>query len=337
MLIDGDDGIADDIRAALTGNTEQVTEVDPAKEQEVDLPAATQNEPEEGKETRTRGPDGKFVAKTEEVAQDTTDQPSGVVAEPPSQAVTRPPSSWSPEAKAEFANLAPHVQAAIAKREQEIDQGLRKKAEEVKRYEPLESVLAPRRALWAAQGMDEASAVKTLLAAQDLLEQDPRKGLEFLARSYGVDLAQPQGQAQQPQPAGQPSELTALQQELADLKRQIASQSEAGFHSQIEAFRNDPANLYFENVRDEMAVLIQTGKAKDLPEAYDMACWMRPDIRPLLQQAQTRVAPDPAEIARKKAAGASVTGSPAEAQAAFKPNGTIEDDIRAAAAELSGR
>lgn len=336
MLIDSDNGIADDIRAALAGDAEQVTEVDPVLEPAVDLPDDAQNAPDEGKETRTRGPDGKFVAKTDEVAQDNTDQPSGEVAEPPSQAVTRPPSSWSPAAKAEFEKLPPAVQQAVAKREQEIDQGLRRKAEEVKRYEPLETILAPRRALWAAQGMDEASAIKTLLAAQDLLEQDARKGIEFLAKSYGVDLAQPQGQAQAPQPAGQPQPDNALLQRIAQLEQSIQSGQQATYLTQIEAFQSDPKNLYFENVRDDMAVLIQTGKAKDLAEAYEMACWMRPDIRPLLQTPQ--IVTDKGRVARAKLAGASVTGSPAETGAGLpNPNGSIDDDIRTALAELSGR
>jgi hypothetical protein len=165
------------------------------------------------------------------------------------------------------------VQQAVAKREQEIDHGLRRKSEEVKRYEPLEQVLAPRRAQWAAQGMDEVHAVKTLLAAQDLLEKNPMQGLEFLARSYGVNLntAQPQGQPYQAQPARDSHpEIAALKQQLQVLQSQVQTAQTAPIVSQIDAFQNDPANLYFENVRDDMAVLLHNGKASDLKEAYEM-------------------------------------------------------------------
>ena len=183
----------DDIRAAMaevSGNAEPapveevvvapeaiITEAEPAPEGD--------EKPSDGRE---RGPDGKFIAKQPETVQDTPDQPSEAVADPAVKLAIRAPASWSPAAKATFDALPDEAKQAIAKREQEIDHGLRRKSEEVKRYEPLEQIIAPRRAVWAAQGMDEASAIKTLLAAQDLLERDPKQGLEFLARSYGVSI-----------------------------------------------------------------------------------------------------------------------------------------------------
>jgi hypothetical protein len=336
----------DDIRAAMQSLEADapepviepvVTEVDPANEEAVELPSDDAEKPADGRE---RGPDGKFIAKQPETVQDAPDQPSEAVADPAVKLAIRAPASWSPAAKASFDKLPPEVQQAVAKREQEIDHGLRRKSEEVKRYEPLEQLIAPRRALWAAQGMDEASAIKTLLAAQDLLERDPRQGLEFLARSYGVSLntAQPhQGQPQQAQPAPDSHpEIAALKQQFQLLQSQVQTAQTAPIVSQIEAFQNDPANLYFENVRDDMAVLLNNGKASDLKEAYEMACWMRPDIRPLLQTPQ----PSPASVMQDKAAKArsaavSVTGSPGKPPVP-KSNGTIEDDIRAAFEEVAG-
>lgn len=336
----------DDIRAAMaevSGNAPEpapveevvvapeavITEAEPAPE--------TEEKPSDGRE---RGPDGKFIAKQAETVQDTPDQPSEAVADPAVKLAIRAPASWSPAAKATFDKLPPEVQQAVAKREQEIDHGLRRKSEEVKRYEPLEQLIAPRRALWAAQGMDEATAIKTLLAAQDLLERDPKQGLEFLARSYGVNIssisAQPQGQPQQAQPAPDSHpEIAYLKQQLQDLQAQVQTAQTAPLVSQIEAFQNDPANLYFENVRDDMAVLLNNGKASDLKEAYDMACWMRPDIRPFLQTAQAPAAPVQDKAAQARRAAVSVTGSPGQT-AIRKSNGTIEDDIRAAFEEVSG-
>jgi len=333
------DDLDADLRAALAG----LETPEPAPEPEV-KEAVEAKEPSKPVEKvdekgRVRGEDGKFVAKPDEVGQDQPAQDPKAQAEP-SQSAIRPPVSWAPEAKAQFATLSPAVQAAINKREQEIDQGLRMKDKDVKRYEPLEQVIAPHRQKWAVAGVDEATAVKQLLEASDWLERDPKQALAYLARQYGVDLAQPTGgQPSQAQPQGTAAnpEFLALQQELAQIKQQIGSQQEAGMLSQIESFRQDPKNLYFDNVRDDMAALISTGKAKDLPEAYEMACWMRPDIRPLLQQAQVIPAPS-GDVARKRAAGASVTGSPAEPRTiGNNPNATIEDDIRNAILELSGR
>lgn len=338
----------DDIRAAMASLEADApdpdpviepvtTEVDPTNDDPVELPVEGAENDVTGRE---RGPDGKFIAKQSETVQDTADQPSEAVADPAAKLAIRAPASWSPAAKAGFDKLPPEVQQAVAKREQEIDHGLRRKSEDLKRYEPLEQLIAPRRALWAAQGMDEASAIKTLLAAQDLLEKDPKTGLEYLARSYGVNLAslsaQPQGQAQQPQPAPDSHpEIATLKQQLLDLQNQVQTAQTAPIVSQVEAFQNDPANLYFENVRDDMAVLLKNGKATDLKEAYEMACWMRPDIRPFLQTTQAPAAPTQDKAAQARRAAVSVTGSPGKAPIP-KSNGSIEDDIRAAFEEVAG-
>ena len=333
----------DDIRAAMAEVSGNAPEPAPVEEVVVAPEAiiaeeTPQDDGEKASDGRERGPDGKFIAKQPETAQDTTDQPSEAVAEPAAKLAIRAPASWSPAAKATFDKLPPEVQQAVAKREQEIDHGLRRKSEEVKRYEPLEQLIAPRRALWAAQGMDEASAIKTLLAAQDLLERDPKQGLEFLARSYGVNLntAQPQGQPYQAQPARDSHpEIAHLKQQLQVLQSQVQTAQTAPIVSQIDAFQNDPANLYFENVRDDMAVLLHNGKAADLKEAYDMACWMRPDIRPFLQTAQAPAVPMQDKAAQARRAAVSVTGSPGQT-AIRKSNGSIEDDIRAAFEEVAG-
>ena len=333
----------DDIRAAMAEVSGVAPEPAPVEEAVATEPVNTEAETphddsEKAADGRVRGPDGKFIAKAPEMVQDTPDQPSEAVADPVAKLAIRAPASWSPAAKATFDKLPPEVQQAVAKREQEIDHGLRRKSEEVKRYEPLEQVLAPRRAQWAAQGMDEVHAVKTLLAAQDLLEKNPMQGLEFLARSYGVNLntAQPQGQPYQAQPARDSHpEIAALKQQLQVLQSQVQTAQTAPIVSQIDAFQNDPANLYFENVRDDMAVLLHNGKASDLKEAYEMACWMRPDIRPFLQTAQAPAVPVQDKAAQARRAAVSVTGSPGQSRIP-KSNGSIEDDIRAAFEEVTG-
>jgi hypothetical protein len=333
----------DDIRAAMAEVSGNAPEPAPVEEVVAAEPVIAEAETphddsEKAADGRVRGPDGKFIAKAPEMVQDTPDQPSEAVADPAAKLAIRAPASWSPAAKATFDKLPPEVQQAVAKREQEIDHGLRRKSEEVKRYEPLEQVLAPRRAQWAAQGMDEVHAVKTLLAAQDLLEKNPMQGLEFLARSYGVNLntAQPQGQPYQAQPARDSHpEIAALKQQLQVLQSQVQTAQTAPIVSQIDAFQNDPANLYFENVRDDMAVLLHNGKASDLKEAYEMACWMRPDIRPFLQTAQAPAAPVQDKAAQARRAAVSVTGSPGQTRIP-KSNGSIEDDIRAAFEEVAG-
>ncbi len=332
----------DDIRAAMAEVSGIAPEPAPVEEVVVAPEAVIEAETphddsEKAADGRVRGPDGKFIAKQPETVQDTPDQPLKV--ETPQESI-RPPASWTPASKAKFATLDPDIQKEILKRETDVEKGFRERSQREKAFEPLEQLIAPRRAIWAAQGMDETTAIRTLLAAQDLLEKDAAQGIQFLAKSYQVDLsrlAQPQGQPYQAQPARDSHpEIAALKQQLQVLQSQVQTAQTAPIVSQIDAFQNDPANLYFENVRDDMAVLLNNGKASDLKEAYEMACWMRPDIRPLLQTAQ----PSPANVTQDKAAQArraavSVTGSPGKSPIP-KSNGSIEDDIRAAFQEVAG-
>ena len=331
----------DDIRAAMAEVSGIAPEPAPVEEVVVAPEAVIEAETphddsEKAADGRVRGPDGKFIAKQPETVQDTPDQPLKV--ETPQESI-RPPASWTPASKAKFATLDPDIQKEILKRETDVEKGFRERSQREKAFEPLEQLIAPRRAIWAAQGMDETTAIRTLLAAQDLLEKDAAQGIQFLAKSYQVDLsrlAQPQGQPYQAQPARDSHpEIAALKQQLQVLQSQVQTAQTAPIVSQIDAFQNDPANLYFENVRDDMAVLLHNGKAADLKEAYDMACWMRPDIRPFLQTAQAPAAPVQDKAAQARRAAVSVTGSPGQTRIP-KSNGSIEDDIRAAFEEVAG-
>lgn len=335
-----DDDFEADVRAAFaetSGDDAPAVEA-PIIEAPVDLPDDKADEPADG---RVRGPDGKFVAKPAETAQDTTNQPAKVETPPES---IRPPASWSAQAKAAFLKPEPTkedlalIQREVLKREQDVEKGFRERADQLKRYDPLEQLIAPHRSKWQMQGMDETTAIRTLLAAQEMLESQPERAIHLLAQSYGVNLsAQPtQGQAQAPQPAGNSQELLQLQQQFNALQQSIQAREAEQTSQTISAFFADPKNLYAENVRPQMATLLQSGQATDLADAYEKAIWMDPTIRPLLQTPQT--VPDRARTERAKNAGASISGAPSNPLGANgASNGTPEDDVRLAIQELSSR
>ena len=66
--------------------------------------------------------------------------------------------------------------------------------------------------------------------------------------------------------------------------------------SQITAFQSatnedgSPKHLYFENVRPLMSAFFANGQAKDLEQAYDMACFANPEVRAALQADMQRSA-----------------------------------------------
>lgn len=338
MLVDNENDVDDmdaDIRAAYS----EASGVVPPEPTDIKVKDATETivEPEKAEKAVNRDETGKFVAKQAEPAQDNTEQPKTV--ETPQESI-RPPASWSAQAKADFAALPPHIQKEVSKREGDIDKGFRERAEQLKRYEPLEAAIAPHRQKWAVAGVDEATAVKQLLAASDWLDRDPVTALQHLARQYSVNIAS-LGQPSQAQPdggAGQPqAQPDPVAKRLEALERQIAERDEQALGSQIEAFSANPANLYFENVKPAMAKLLSAGLATDLQDAYDQAVWANPTIRGILQsQNAPKPAVDPARTAKAKAASGSVTGSPGNGPLPTS-NGSIEDDVRLAFAQAGGR
>jgi hypothetical protein len=120
----------------------------------------------------------------------------------------------------------------------------------------------------------------------------------------------------------------------------VEQQEQAQIHSTIESFASDPSNVFFEDVKPEMAALLKEGRAADMQEAYDMACWARPDIRPLLLQAQQKQEQEVkrSKVQKARSAAVSVAGSPSGSSARGNPeNRTLTEELAANMRALQGR
>lgn len=340
-----DEDIRADIQAAFDG----ASTAEASSEEQVGAPVV-EEAPERSEKTekqddgRARDESGRFVAKPEEVVQDNGNPlPQTEESQP---GTIRPPVSWSATAKADFAKLPEHIQKEVLKREKDMENGLAQWAPKGERLNKFEALFAPRKEKLALAGVDEFRAIEQLLAAQDFLERDPHGALQYLAQQYGVSL---QGQTQvgaQPQPQPQQSDprLTELQQQVATLTQTLTSQRQADEQKQAEAaksewmaFRSDPANLYAENVKEDMAILLREGRATDLQTAYDMAIWANPETRKLMMASVPAAQPAPKEV---KPAGLSVTGAPGLGSVPATPSNaraSVEEDVRAAISQLTGR
>ena len=263
-----------------------------------------------------------------------------------------PPPSWSAAAKADFDKLPDHIRKEVLKREADIERGKAQWQSGAERLNRLDAILGPRTDQIRMRGLDETQAIQALFAAQDLLDRDPIDGLRRLARTYGIDLRalamagapQQPGGAMPPQ-AQPPAHLTALARDVETLKGALAQQRQrseaaqkAGALDHVAAFAADPANLYFENVRDRMSALLRAGAAKDIADAYQQATWADPDVRSaLLRQAETSRQATASDAARAKAAQArhasgSVIGSPSPGSSPGRggPAPTLRDELMSA-------
>ncbi|MBY5358627.1 hypothetical protein HFO97_01170 [Rhizobium leguminosarum] len=247
---------------------------------------------------------------------------------------SRVPPGWSAEAKAQFASLPGEVQAAITKREQEVDNGFRV----LQDYKGLEEFTP----LIRQAGMTHADVMRRAIDWEKALIHDPVNTVVHVARMAGVNLhALVNGQMEQvlqrnaqqagiqqggPQPRHVNVEATV---EHVLRKRDT--------ETQVDAFLSDPANAHADDVLDDMIALINAGRASSLQDAYDAACWMRPDIRQQLisqtaqapvreQQAQRAAAADQARRASRSISGSSAPG-PTRDAARGQPT-SIRDSLR---------
>ncbi|NZD53528.1 hypothetical protein [Rhizobium leguminosarum] len=259
----------------------------------------------------------------------------------PTATTHRVPPGWAPEAKAQFGALPPEVQAAISKREQEVDNGFRV----LQDYKGLEEFTP----IVRQAGTTHADVMRKAIDWEQSLIRDPINTVIHVARMAGVNLQalvagqqdqilQRRPQQAQQQPTPQPVNVEATVEQV--LRKRDTE-------TQVNAFISDPANVHAEAVLDDMVALISAGRASSLKDAYDAACWMRPDIRQQLisqaapantvqdQTSQKAAAADQARRASRSISGSSAPG-PTQGAGAGQPT-SIRDSLRSALHAANGR
>lgn len=321
----------DDIGADIAATMAEMAG-EPAPEPAIN--AAPAGETETEKAERTRDEQGRF-AKADETVQ------SVPTVQGP-ETTTLPPRSWNAAAKAKFATLEPDVQQEILRRETEIDAGKVQWETKAEKYNRLDAALSGVRDRYSLAGLSDEQYVGALVQADQMLRgPNALQAIHTLAQQYGINLSQMAPQQQQfggpPQQFADP-QIYSLQQTVQGLQSRLEAQDKAqetaaqqALESQIQAFASDPAHIYFDNVKPEMAALLQAGTVQTLADAYEAACHARPDIRQLIAAASVSKTAAPPT----RPNGSSVTGARKGAQQPPPAsNGNeVEDDVRQAVME----
>lgn len=269
--------------------------------------------------------------------------------EPAASALTAPP-SWSADAKAKFNELPPEVQREITRREAEVHKGFTQHDEQRTLGKTFQQVLAPHAAEFRAQGRNPVQEVTNMLAMDKFLRSAPIEQrvavIHDIARGYGIDLANtPAPEPVDPQVAAMQQRLQHLEGLTTQQQQEAQMRQHQAVISTLQAFASDPANKHYDLVRQEMAVLLEGGIAKDLKDAYDRACYANPTVRSMLQQeaaqaAEAKRRKEATERAAKaKQTGSSVKGGPGgQMPGALSANPTdLRATISAALEEAQGR
>lgn len=297
----------------------------------------------EQKAERERDERGRFTAKQEQ-----TQAPQ--VVEQQAQAPTlQRPSTWKKEyvpiwdKLAQGTPLTPEEARKLAEysfqRETEYKSGVstyRTEAEQAKQYVEAISPFLP---LLQQHNIQPQQWISNLGNAHKTLALgSPEEKLQMFARlaqDYGVPLAAIAGGQQ----GGLDPVVPQLMQQIQELKGQISSVSSwqeqqvvTAAKQQLEAFSDTEKYPHFEQVRETMAGLLQSGLAQDLQSAYDKAVRMNDEVWNAEQERQALA--NAQKQAQEKAAAAAAAKARAVSPKTSTPSGVANTNVKGLRASL---
>lgn len=344
--------------AAEATPSEDVTMEDTIRETLAEIESRGEADTEQKAEP-VRDERGRFAAKdaTPAVVNESGDPSTPETPQEVAPVVEEKPVSVPPELQrlglkkeeAEAFQAAPEVlKNAFLRRSEDMHKGLEQFKEKAQIGAAMEQVIAPFMRDIQAVGVTPDVAIRSLLASERALRYGtPEQKIQMLsklANDYNIPLnSVAEYQASQPQVDPQ---VQSLQSELQQMRGWIQQQNQQrewnerqGLNSQIDAFAKDPAHTHFEEVRNDMAGLLQAGMASDLKDAYEKAIYANPSVRAkvLAEQQAASAAKAKQEAAEKAQAArsASVVNIRKKGiQPASKPLGSMDDTIREEARRL---
>lgn len=218
------------------------------------------------------------------------------------------PKAWRKEMEAHWAKLPPEVRQYVHTREGDVSRGIQMYQQGHSQWNRL---LQPYQQIFQAYpNLDPVQLLQGVMSqhlqlAQGTPEQK-RAIMAQLMKSYGLELPGTENAAP---PQTEDPRLLALQQKI-EQHEALWQAAQQNAHQQnyqanlqtVETFSKDPKNVYWNDVVEDIYLLIQKGAASNLPEAYELACHRNPSVRAKMMEEMVKQ--------RTQTAGASPTKAP---------------------------
>jgi hypothetical protein len=230
-------------------------------------------------ETQERAPDGKFAAKAETNENPaTTDETVADTTETTDK--PRAPSSWKKQAQADFEKLPAHIQEEVLRRENDFHKGSEGYKRDAERAKVYDGAIAPYMGMLQQMNVQPDVAIRSLLEAETQLRNgSPAEKTQMaltIIKDYGIDpnalfQALSGGNQQQADPA-----YAALMDKVMRMESQQVQSQRLQQAREIEALNSEIVSFsqgkeHFDAVKADMAALLETGRAKNLDDAYKKA------------------------------------------------------------------
>jgi hypothetical protein len=220
-----------------------------------------------------------------------------------------------------WSTLDPELQDALLQRDNDYEKGIEGYRTAAERGNAFDKAISPYMATINQFGVTPDIAAAHLFKTDHALrygnEQQKLQVISSIFRDYGINPEAAFHYLQNGAPQVNPEiapvyrQLEALQAQQAYFMREQENREQSALYSEIE--RAKEGKEHFDSVREDMAALLQAGRATDLEDAYDKAIWARPDLRAtFLQQERDKAAESvkaKAQAQRSQAAAVSVSGS----------------------------
>lgn len=269
-----------------------------------------------------------------------------------------PPNQWRPTAAAHWQALPQEVREEIAKREQDMFNGIEGYKKDAGLGKAFLDIVKPYEGFLQQTGEDVGKLTSELMGVHFTLSVGTQEQkldlLKSIASHFKVDLgglvpADPDSAPyEDPQVKALRDEINALKSHQANADRQQQLQAQraadakrAELAAEIDAFAADPKNPDFELLAPEIVNLLKTGLT--LREAYDKAVWLNPVTR---EKAVASAATERAEAERKAKAEAAAKAA-SLAKANVKPSAknasaaaaseSMDDTLKGAYAKIMGQ
>jgi hypothetical protein len=330
--------MSEDIREALSKAYDEHVEKEEPEEKPEETPEEKPEEKPEEEKVEAKVEEEKpeeekpEEEKPEEKASDEKPEETSEeeVEEEPKPSKFKAPQSWRPEIRAHWSKLPAEVQAEVSKREVEISRALTNSSNARKLAGQFYQVMQPYAGLIQMQNSTPMATVQNMMQTAALLQmgtpQQKAKAISDVISKFGVDIETldkilsgekvddqagliDQRIQRHMAPVNQFLEQQTTQQRA---QKQREEQTAA---TEMETFSNDPKNEFFEDLREDMADLMDVaeahGRTLTLDTAYRMALESRPEIKKLTKgEAPTSIKRKQIEKAKKAASSVSSSSSP---------------------------
>ena len=297
---------------------------------------------EEPQDEPARNEKGQFVAEDEAVAEETSIEATSEDADDTEQPEEQPeisdipkPTTWKKDLLPLWDKIAKgetlskdeskkHLEY-LNQRENEFKKGVSVYKAEAERAKALEEAINPFVPELQSQGIHPAAWINNLGRAHMMLvkgtPQQKREMFHTLARDYGVNLNE-SNEPQQPVDAYTQQlmqQLYQVNQEVSTIKGRFEQEEQARLSNEIERVRSDKERFpHFDLVREEMAQLLELGKAQNLETAYTKAVRMNDEVWAVEQDRLLSFAKKQASQSQQVARAKATAVSPKS----VTPNGT---------------